>query len=65
MTTRIDVSEALLAALYEHTVLPGYNAEPPARIECERASIAPFTPRRFDFAAWAVENAEAATASVV
>lgn len=35
-----------------------------ARIERERASIAPFVPRRFDFAAWAVESAEPSVVSV-
>lgn len=31
MTTRIEISEALLAALHAHTILPSYNAKPPAR----------------------------------
>jgi len=36
-----------------------------ARLERERGSIAPFVPRRFDFSAWSVQEAEAAVASVV
>jgi len=31
VTTRIEISDALLAALHDHTILPGYNAKPPAR----------------------------------
>jgi virginiamycin A acetyltransferase len=29
--TRLEITDALLAALHEHTILPGYNAKPPAR----------------------------------
>jgi virginiamycin A acetyltransferase len=31
MTTRIEIDDALLAALHAHTILPSYNAKPPAR----------------------------------